>query len=129
MKRYISVPLKEVTNGIMPESAVRLGRLFSLEIRTDENCEEVKIVSEPNIKKITHDELYSVGKIWSLDIHDEFIDMSKNCYIKIEDDIFYPKIKESHILKFRVRPRKHNNCKFSVYINDEKYLTSEILEK
>ena len=123
------MPSKYIEDGVVPDEAVRIAKMFSLEIKAEEESKEIKIVSEPRVKEVFYEEKYLLGKIWSLDIHDEFVDMKKDCYLKIEDKVFSPKIKEAHVVKFRVRQSKPKSLQFSVYIDGTEYLTAQILEK
>jgi hypothetical protein len=129
MNRYVAVPKKLVTNEIIPEEATTLARIFSLEIRLDETVEKIQIIPEPRIKEIIHTETYVPGKIWSLNIHDEFTDMSSGCFLKVDDETFYPKIQEKHIVKFRVRFKGNSKKTFSVYVDDKEYFSKEIFER
>ena len=126
MDRYISIPKNLVIDELIPEEAIILARTFSLETRVEEAATEIQIVSEPRVRDISYSEDFVSGRIWSLDIHDEFTDMSTSCFLKVNDEIFYPKIQEKHIVKFRIR---HKDClekQFYVYVNEKEYFTNSI---
>ena len=129
MDRYISVPKNLVVDELIPEEAIILARTFSLETRVEEAATEVQIVSEPRIRDISYSEDYVSGRIWSLDIHDEFTDMSTSCFLKIDDEIFYPKINEKHIVKFRIRHKNSSEKQFHVYVSNKEYFSNSIYEK
>jgi hypothetical protein len=129
MDRYISIPKNLVIDELIPEEAIILARTFSLETRVEEAATEIQIVSEPRVRDISYSEDFVSGRIWSLDIHDEFTDMSTSCFLKVNDEIFYPKIQEKHIVKFRIR---HKDClekRFYVYVNEKEYFSNRIHEK
>jgi hypothetical protein len=129
VNRYVVVPASELINGSLPNEALQIAKTFSLEIKIDESAEKIKIVSEPRIKEIFHEKEYEPDKVWSLDIHDEFVDMSGECFLKTDDEIFYPKIKEKHIIKFRIRHKQSQEKTFSVFINGQEYFSSNIFER
>lgn len=129
MNRYVSIPLDLVQGGKLPEEAVNIAKIFSLELRFSEDAKSIEIIAEPSIKDISYKKTYSVGKIWSLDIHDEFVDISKDCFLIMDGFIFYPRIREQHIAKFRVRPNLSSVSRFFVYIDGKEYLNGEIFEQ
>jgi len=129
MDRYISIPKNLVVDELIPEEAIILARTFSLETRVEEAATEIQIVSEPRIRDISYSENYVPGRIWSLDIHDEFTDMSTSCFLKIDEEIFYPKINEKHIVKFRIRHKGCSEKQFYVYVNKKEYFSNSIHEK
>jgi hypothetical protein len=129
VNRYVVVPASHLINGLPPDEALQIAKTFSLEIKIDESAEKIEIVSEPRIKEIFHEKEYEPNKVWSLDIHDEFVDMSGECFLKTGDEIFYPKIKEKHIIKFRIRHKQSQEKVFSVFINEKEYFSSIIFER
>jgi hypothetical protein len=129
MDRYISIPKNLVVDESIPEEAIILARTFSLETRVEEAATEIQIVSEPRIRDISYSEDYVAGRIWSLDIHDEFTDMSTSCFLKIDDEIFHPKINEKHIVKFRIRHKDCSKKQFYVYVNKKEYFSNSIYGK
>lgn len=129
MNRYVVVPASGLINGSLPNEALQIAKTFSLEIKIDESAEKIEIVSEPKIKEISYEEKYIRNRIWSLDIHDEFVDMSETCFLKINDEVFYPKIKEKHIIKFRIRHKTGQEKSFSVFVNEKEYFCGSIFER
>lgn len=129
MNRYISVPSKLLNNNTLPEEAMRLARMFSLEIKLEENADEIKIVSEPKHKSHQYNNFYTRGKTWSIDLHDEFVDFQNQSYMLINGEKHLPKIKEKHLLKFRIRPQIVNSFDFVLCVGGQEYLNGKVYEK
>jgi hypothetical protein len=129
MERYIAVPTSFVTANRMPEEVETLAKTYSLSIRIDDSVEEIQIVSKPKIKTISYMETYTQGSIWSVNIHDEFTDMSGECFLKVNDKTFFPKIKEKHIIKFRIRHDGDSKKLFTIYVDGKEYLSDTIFER
>lgn len=103
MNRFISVPEEFFISGNPPEEAVKLAKIFSLEIRKNKNSKKIEIKSEPQTKTIEYSPKFVLGKIWHFNIIDEFLDMSCGAVLLINEAEYLPKIKEKHSAKFRIR--------------------------
>lgn len=128
MDRYVSVPRRMCSADDVPEEAKRLARAFSLEIQVSDDEEELRIVAVPKVKLAVFRDSYCPGRIWSLDIVDEFVDLSKDAKLVIADTYYKPKIQEAHALKFRQRLDAVGDQKVSVVV-DNTTIFSEIIKQ
>jgi hypothetical protein len=128
MKRYVSVSRKEFENREVKIKAEELARLFMLEIRLTDN-DAVQIVCEPSEKLYEYNNFYQPEKIWVLDVIDEFIEISKNSYLLVDELKYFPKIREKHSLKFRPRISGHDAKRIRLFINGDEVLSDVIEEK
>lgn len=106
--------------GTIPVDAMKLANTFSLEIRSMDDCSEIKIFSEPSIKLLNYDKDYRNNRIWSLDITDEFFEMAHGCYIVVDGISHAPKIKEKHCCKFRIRLDGDETKQIELFVNNIK---------
>ena len=128
MIRCILVPRNLVIDGKIPEKAQTLARMFSLETKISETASKIEIVSEPRIRDISYLKTYALGRIWSLNVKNEFLDMVNECFVSIDEKIFYPKIQEKHAMKFRIRLTDSYQVNFVIYINGEVFFSDSIFE-
>lgn len=128
MIRSILVPKVLVVDGKIPEEAKKLARMFSLETRISETANEIEIVSEPRIRDVSYSKNYALGRIWSLNVKNEFLDMVNECFVSVNGKIFYPKIQEKHAMKFRIRLTDRHQVNFVIYINGEVFFSDSIFE-
>lgn len=128
MIRCILVPKVLVIDDKIPEEARALARMFSLETRISETANEIEIVSEPRIRDVSYLKTYALGRIWSLNVKNEFLDMANECFVSINGRIFYPKIQEKHAMKFRIRLTDSCQVNFVIYINGEVFFSDSIFE-
>ena len=103
MNRYVSVPRHACTGESIPAEAETLARTFSLEIRVSDDLEDIEIISTPSVKYASCSDYYVPGRVWPLDVLDEFTDLSKKAVLMIDDVSYSPRIHELHLLKFRPR--------------------------
>jgi hypothetical protein len=128
MKRYISVPRNDFENREVKTKAEELAKLFMLEIRLSDD-DAVQVVCEPSEKKCEYNNFYESGKIWVLDLVDEFTEIFENSYLLINEEKHLPKIQEKHSLKFRPRISGHENKTIRLFINGEEVVLDTIEEK
>jgi hypothetical protein len=128
MIRSILVPKVLVVDGKIPAKAKTLARMFSLETKISETASEIEIVSEPRIRDISYSKTYVLGRIWSLNVKNEFSDMVNECFVSINGKIFYPKIQEKHAMKFRIRLTDSHQVNFVIHINGEAFFSDSIFE-
>lgn len=111
-----------------PKEAVLLAKRLSLPIRKSENISEVVAMFEPEIKLATCSNTFVSGRIWALDIFNEFIQMTKNTKLVIDEDEYFPKILELHAAKFRPRINSGGTKTAKVYVDDACIWEEEIRE-
>jgi hypothetical protein len=128
MIRCILVPRNLVIDGKIPEKAQTLARMFSLETKISETATEIEIVSEPRIRDVSYSKTYALGRIWSLNVKNEFLDMINECFVSINGKNFYPKIQEKHAMKFRIRLTDSHQVNFVIYVNNEAFFSDSIFE-
>ena len=128
MIRSILVPKVLVVDGKIPAEAKTLARMFSLETKISETASEIEIVSEPRIRDVSYSKTYVLGRIWSLNVKNEFLDMINECFVSINEKIFYPKIQEKHAMKFRIRLTDSHQVNFVIYVNGEAFFSDSIFE-
>jgi hypothetical protein len=116
-------------NGEVPEEAKKLARTYSLEIQVSEDSTEIEIVAAPRLKSVEYSDLYTPGRVWSLDIVDEFVDLSKDCALFVDDVAHSPKIKEAHALKFRPRMNTKGDKRVQVVVNGDTVFDEVIRQK
>lgn len=119
MNRYVAVPRLAYAAGEIPEKAYELAKMYSLELRASDDVEEVVIVAAPETSYVEYANSYVTGRIWSLNIVDEFADMSNNPYMLVGDSKVRPAITEKHALKFRVRMRYTGSQDVLVFVDDK----------
>jgi hypothetical protein len=128
MIRSILVPKVLVIDGKIPAEAKTLARMFSLETKISETASEIEIVSEPRIRDVSYSKTYALGRIWSLNVKNEFLDMVDECFVSINGKNFFPKIQEKHAMKFRIRLTDSHQVNFVIYVNGEAFFSDSIFE-
>jgi len=129
MNRFVGVPSSLMNSGTIPVDAMKIANIFSLEIRSMDDCSEIKIFSEPSIKALDYDKDYTNNRTWSLDLTNEFIEMREACYVVIDNIVYPPAIKEKHRLKFRIRMCGIGKKTVHVFVNNTEVETIEVMEK
>lgn len=128
MDRYVSVPRSMCSFEDVPDEAKKLARLFSLEIQVSDEVEEIQILAVPKIRQVVFKDVYIPGRIWSLDIVDEFVDLSKPAQLIVGNISYKPKIQELHMLKFRQRIDAIGDQEVLVLV-DEVYIFKEVIRQ
>lgn len=109
MKRFVYVP---VGMDKVPPLAEKLAAESRLSIRmgaADDGIEakEIKIISVPEINITDHTLTSLVGFVYSVDITNEFVDFDTSTMMKVNDgvseQVFKPRLREKHVVRFRVR--------------------------
>lgn len=109
-----------VLESRLPEQAVLLAKTHALEVRIVDDVDCISIASEPSIKKIMYDQFYTLGRIWSFTVYDEYIDLaSSQIVLQVKDTQYLPKLKEKHRTYFKVRITCTERAQVKLLINEE----------
>ena len=109
MKRFVYIPWN-ITNET--GEAEKLAKLSGLQIRygNEEDgifAEKICIISTPEVNQINFRQTAKIGFIYSIDITNEFVVFDKKTTLTIVDknstEVFFPRLRENHIIKFRPR--------------------------
>jgi hypothetical protein len=124
MKRLIHVPLSLYVDEKIPEEALELAKETQLAIRvgTEEDLETyISVVQIPEKHAIDYKKIVETGFIQSIDYTNEFVMFTRDLKcIVIQDDNpdtqieLIPKLKESHVVKYRDRFNKAGIYNFSL---------------
>jgi len=128
MNRYIAVPSAMCIDGKIPSEAIRLAGILSIEIKTIDDCDVVHVANEPSIRQVSYSPVYSIGKIWDLDIVDEFLDMTTGVKLLIDGQEYEPKVQERHAAKFRIRLHCGGKKQIFLVAQNEQSMIAEIEE-
>lgn len=103
MRRIVSVPATDCINGKIPQEALNLARNTLLEIEVSDDYTSIGVHPIPELRFCNHPEVVEKGFIFSVDLIDEFTDLSKDIYLEVCDNKAIPKILEKHKAVFRTR--------------------------
>lgn len=117
-----------MSNGVIPEQAVNLAKIFCLEICESNHHKDIEVVSEPRQKHLTYNQFYTSGMIWALDVVDEFQSLDSQSFLTLNNQVCKPKISERHVLKFRPRISNRGLVHVSVNVDGHLYCEFEIEE-
>lgn len=129
MKRFIGVPSSRYDGEKPPENVISMARIMSLPIKKVENAENIDVFIEPEIVSAKYSQNFCVGKIWELDIVNEFIKMNDTTKLIIDSNEYKPKILEAHVAKFRVRIESSGKKTVKVFVDDVCIFEESISEK
>ena len=109
MKRFVYIPWN-ITNE--DGEAEKLAKLSGLQIRYGNQedgifANKISIISTPEVNNIEFKQTAKTGFIYSIDITNEFVVFNKKTTLRITDnngtEVFVPRLRENHILRFRPR--------------------------
>jgi hypothetical protein len=117
MKRFVCVPESMSKSGI-PEEAELLSKGSQLPIKISADHNDICIDSFPETLELDWVKKVDSGYIYWLDITDEYNYFSENTVVKFffleKEETHKPLIRESHMLKFRIRVYDKGDYKFNV---------------
>lgn len=124
MKRLIHVPASLYIDEKIPEEALALAKETQLSIRigTEEDSEtDICVVQIPEKHAIDYKKIVEVGFIQPIDYTNEFIVFPKDLKCVVSQDgatniqiELTPKLKESHVVKYRDRFNKTGTYSFVI---------------
>ncbi len=124
MKRLIHVPVSLCIDEKIPEEALELAKETQLAIRvgTEEDLEtDISVIQIPEKNAIDYKKTVEAGFVQSIDYTNEFIVFPKNlkCVVVQADNPdtqieLKPRLKESHVVKYRDRFNKVGIYNFSL---------------
>lgn len=135
MKRFVYVPHFLLSNNSpIPEEAKLLAKDAQLSIREGSLGdgilkENVCIISIPEFASADFDRNVAAGRIFSVDITNEFVDIDKSVKMEIVAPSglkteHKPSLLERHVVKFRARFTDVGKHEVSVFDRNEKFLCS-----
>ena len=120
MKRFVYIPWN-ITNEA--GEAEKLAKLSGLQIRYGSQedgifANKISIISTPEVNNIEFKQTAKTGFIYSIDITNEFVVFNKKTTLRITDkngtEVFFPRLRENHIIRFRPRITTAGKKTFSV---------------
>jgi hypothetical protein len=124
MKRLIHVPASLYIDEKIPEEALELAKETKLAIRigVEEDLEtDISVVQVPENNFIDYKKIVEVGFIQAIDYTNEFIVFPKDLKCIVSEECcpenqieLNPKLKESHVVKYRDRFNKVGIYNFSL---------------
>lgn len=109
MKRFVYIPWN-ITNEA--GEAEKLAKLSGLQIRYGNQedgifANTISIISTPEVNNIEFKQTAKTGFVYSIDITNEFVVFDKKTTLRIADkngtEVFTPRLRENHIIRFRPR--------------------------
>ena len=109
MKRFVYIPWN-ITNEA--GEAEKLAKLSGLQIRYGNQedgifANTISIISTPEVNNIEFKQTAKTGFVYSIDITNEFVVFDKKTTLRITDkngtEVFTPRLRENHIIRFRPR--------------------------
>lgn len=132
MKRFVFIPFSLKNSKDSFSLAEKISEESKLPIRIGEENENfsnvIEIISIPEISKINFSKEVEKNYIHSIDITNEFVDMSKcSFYIKFlnEKKEIKPNIKEKHKIRIRKRYSQIGNYFFSLELENNVICSGE----
>lgn len=122
MKRQIYVPFLLLENGQIPKKAIIMSQETQLGIQIGEEvdlCDEVKVISIPEIHNLAYHSQVKSGFIQSIDYINEFCNFNRNTILEITTPVkrkenIKPRIRETHALIFRERLYEKGKYSFQI---------------
>lgn len=109
MKRFVYIPWN-ITNEA--GEAEKLAKLSGLQIRYGNQedgifANTISIISTPEVNNIEFKQTAKTGFVYSIDITNEFVVFDKKTTLRVTDkngtEVFTPRLRENHIIRFRPR--------------------------
>ena len=109
MKRFVYIPWN-ITNEA--GEAEKLAKLSGLQIRYGNQedgifANTISIISTTEVNNIEFKQTAKTGFVYSIDITNEFVVFDKKTTLRITDkngtEVFTPRLRENHIIRFRPR--------------------------
>lgn len=126
MKRVVSVPARDCVDGKIPQEALNLARNTLLEIEVSDDYTSIGVRPIPELRFCNHPEVVEKGFIFSVDLIDEFTDLSKDIYLEVCGNKAIPKILEKHKAVFRARLETIGKHHFKVTNDGQELYSGEV---
>jgi len=135
MKRFVYVPHFLIENDlVVPKEAEKLAKDAQLSVRVGSigdgiNRKSISIISVPEFCAANHDKTVKSGRIFSVDVTNEFLNMGRETRMETVSPAgvkisHKPTVLERHVVKFRTRFHEAGKYEFAIFDNDEKFLVS-----